>query len=228
MSISPLRRVLLLLLFFLALVPLGWGVYAAVTWLRFGNTGAHSTGGSIGAFMPEFDIAEVHRIKVKAPASLTFRAVQELSLQRSGIISAIFRGRELLLRAAPDTLAPLPLLAELRTIGWGVLQETPSREVIFGSVTQPWKADVVFRSLPANAYAAFDSVGYVKIVVAFTVDSLGAAESEFITETRVLATDSLSRAKFRRYWAIFSPGILLIRSEAIKLVRRDAERMNGL
>ena len=57
------------------------------------------------------------------------------------------------------------------------------------------------------------------------VDSLGPRESVFRTETRALATDPVARAKFRRYWSIFSPGILLIRSEGLKLVRRDAERV---
>jgi hypothetical protein len=29
---------------------------------------------------------------------------------------------------------------------------------------------------------------------------------------------------FRRYWSIFSPGILLIRREALRVVRAEAER----
>jgi hypothetical protein len=40
----------------------------------------------------------------------------------------------------------------------------------------------------------------------------------------VLATDPVSRARFRRYWAALSPGILLIRREALRLVKAEAER----
>ena len=46
----------------------------------------------------------------------------------------------------------------------------------------------------------------------------------FRTETRVHTTDARSRRLFRRYWAVFSPGILLIRRASLKLVKAEAER----
>jgi hypothetical protein len=46
----------------------------------------------------------------------------------------------------------------------------------------------------------------------------------FRTETRALATDPESRARFRRYWTLVSPGIVLIRWEMLRLVKREAER----
>jgi hypothetical protein len=147
-----------------------------------------------------------------------------MDLQQSGVIRAIFRGRELMLRSTAPPRPRQPLVSELRSLGWGVLEEVPGRQVVLGSVTQPWKADVAFGSVPRAAYADWDTAGYVKIVVTLAVDSLGLRESEFRTETRALATDAESRAKFRRYWAVFSPGILLIRTQALQLVRRDAER----
>jgi len=44
------------------------------------------------------------------------------------------------------------------------------------------------------------------------------------TETRVMTTDPAARRKFRRYWSIFSPGIVLIRRVALRLTKLDAER----
>jgi cation transport ATPase len=44
------------------------------------------------------------------------------------------------------------------------------------------------------------------------------------TETRVIATDPAARRKFRRYWSIFSPGVVLIRRVALRLTKLDAER----
>jgi len=140
-------------------------------------------------------------------------------------VHAIFRGRDLMLRATPPARERnLALVDEMLSIGWGVLEEIPGRQIVLGAVTQPCQANGVFRALPPASYAAFDSAGYVKLVVTLAVDSLGPRESVFRTETRALATDAASRAKFRRYWSVFSPGILLIRSEALKLVRREAER----
>jgi len=40
----------------------------------------------------------------------------------------------------------------------------------------------------------------------------------------VMATDPAARRKFRRYWSIFSPGIVLIRRVALRLTKLDAER----
>jgi hypothetical protein len=46
----------------------------------------------------------------------------------------------------------------------------------------------------------------------------------FRTETRALATDAEARRRFRRYWAAFSPGIILIRRAMLRPVRHEAER----
>jgi hypothetical protein len=55
-------------------------------------------------------------------------------------------------------------------------------------------------------------------------DPLGPAESTFRTETRAVATDSGARARFRRYWSILSPGIILIRWLSLGPLKVEAER----
>ena len=49
------------------------------------------------------------------------------------------------------------------------------------------------------------------------------SQSRAVTETRVVATDADARARFRRYWAAMSPGILLIRKK-----RRSAPPSTGI
>ena len=206
-------------------VALGWGAYAAVTWLAFGRPHAAGADPLLRRHMPRADIVEVHRARVRAPASATYAAARTVDLHHSPVVHAVFRGRELMLGAdAPPRPAALPLVTELRSLGWGVLEEVPGRQLVLGAATQPWQAEVVFRALPPDAFARFDSAGYVKIVVTLAADSLGPAESAFRTETWAVATDPASRERFRRYWSVFSPGIRLIRSQALALVRREAER----
>jgi hypothetical protein len=222
------RPVVLLLLVALVLAPaVGWGACAAVTWLTFADTRSDTASDPLMArYLPRYDITEVHQTRVSARPSTAYAAARRMDLQRSDVVHAIFRGRELMLRATPPARERnLALVDEMLSIGWGVLEEIPGRQIVLGAVTQPWQANVVFRALPPASYAAFDSAGYVKLVVTLAVDSLGPRESVFRTETRALATDPAARAKFRRYSSIFSPGILLIRSEGLKLVRRDAERV---
>ena len=94
-----------------------------------------------------------------------------------------------------------------------------------GAVTQPWKADVEFRGMDPEEFAAFNEPGFAKIVWTLGVEPLTEKASVFRTETRVATTDAESRSRFRRYWSVFSPGILLIRYETLRLVKREAERM---
>jgi len=44
------------------------------------------------------------------------------------------------------------------------------------------------------------------------------------TQTRVVATDAEARGLFRRYWRVFSVGIVLIRRLVVGEIRRQAER----
>jgi len=51
------------------------------------------------------------------------------------------------------------------------------------------------------------------------------AETTFAAaKTRVTTTDADARRRFRRYWSVFSPGILLIRLEALRLLRASARQ----
>ena len=202
---------------------------AAIAWYRYGKVnrrpGETDRDALLDTFMPEYDIVERHRIQVRASATVTFRAAAEIDVEASPIIRAIFRTRELVMRAHPTRpRAPQGLLSAMRTIGWGVLAEIPGREIVMGAVTQPWKADVVFRPLPPAEFAAFAEPGFVKIVWTLRADPVDESTSIFRTETRAIPTDSLSRARFRRYWSFVSPGIVAIRWLLLRPVKRHAER----
>ena len=108
--------------------------------------------------------------------------------------------------------------------GWVVLAEVPGREIVFGAVTQPWKADATFRSVPPDEFAAFNAPGYVKIAWTLRTDAHGPLACIARTDTRVVTTDAMSRRSFRRYWAAFLPGIKLIRLVMLRHIKRAAER----
>ena len=206
-----------------AAAGLGWAGYAALAWSRYGKPVAHpKTESPLDPFMPAFEVRELHETRVAAPADVTYASALALDLERSPLVRSIFRGRELLMGAAPSRKPEQGFLREILAVGWGVLAEEPGRAMVFGAATQPWHADVKFRAIPADEFAAFSEPGYAKIAWTFWVDPLDAAASGFHTETRVMTTDAASRARFRLYWAIFSPGIRLIRHEILRLVREDA------
>ena len=216
---------------------LGFGIaaYAAcagLSWYRYGRVPAATHDESdplLDRFMPEYDVVERHHAHVRAPAEITLSTAAAIDLRQSAIVRTIFRARELVLRpSAGEAARPHGLLAEMKSLGWGVLAETPGREIVVGAFTQPWMADVVFRALPPDEFAAFQAPGYVKIAWTLRADPVGREESIFRTETRVATVDPTARRKFRWYWARFSPGIVLIRRAMLHTVKREAERRAGL
>jgi hypothetical protein len=209
-----------------ALTALSWAGYAAATWSRYGTGVNHGREDPLlDRFLPEYEVRERHETRVAAPAATTWAAALDLDLRRSGMVRAIFSGRELLMGARGSGQSrPRRFLDEILALGWRMLAEDPGREIVMGAVTQPWQAHVVFRGLDPDEFPAFDDPGYAKIVWTFRVEPAGMDASVFHTETRVLTTDPVSRERFRRYWSIFSPGILLIRYESLRLIRREAER----
>ena len=175
--------------------------------------------------MPEYEISERHHVNIDAPADITFSTACAMDLQDSGIVRAIFKTRELLLRGkTQDDTLPRGLLAQTRALGWTVLAEIPGREIVMGSVTQPWKGAPEFTGVAPDEFAAFHEPGYVKIAWTLRADSLGPTRSVFRTETRAVCTDAAARTKFRRYWSFLSPGIILIRRLSLGPLKKTAER----
>ena len=211
-----------------AVTLLGLG-YVATRWMRYGHVRKRRGPPTLlDRFLPECEVLERHQTRVAAPADITYVAAREMSLAASPVVRAIFRGRELLMRSSvaerPEERPPQSLIDEVLSIGWGVLDQEPGREIVLGAVTQPWKSDVKFRALPPDEFAAFNTPGFAKIAWTIRAEPLGPETSRFYTETRVATTDAEARKRFRRYWTMVSPGVRLIRRESLRLVRADAER----
>ena len=228
MSLTGARRAGAAVASLAGLAAASYAVYAGIAWMRYGHP-AQATPADADAFldrfMPEYHVVERHHINVAAPADVTFAALTEMDLEDSRVIRAIFKGRELLLGAdAGRRPHARGLVAMTQELGWGALADVPGREIVMGAVTQPWKPNVVFRSLPPAGFVAFNEANYVKIVWTLRADAVSDDTSVARTETRVVATDAEAWKKFRWYWARFSPGILLIRELSLSLVKKEAER----
>lgn len=204
----------------------GWLCWALVSWVRYGHDSHASTvSADVRHFLPEHEVEEIFQTSVGAPAPLTLATAEAMSLNASPAIRVIFRARELMLGGAASK--PLPtggVIEQMHAMGWGELSSTPQRQIILGAVTQPWNRDVVFRALPPDEFAAFHDPEFVKIVVTIAATPIDSSMSTLQIGTYVATTDPVARARFRRYWAVFSPGILLIRAVALRSVKHEAER----
>jgi hypothetical protein len=101
------------------------------------------------------------------------------------------------------------------------------REVVLGS-------DLQHAQQPHGLIALARSIGWgvlaeapgreVVMVWTLRADPKGIDASIFRTETRAVATGHIARKKFRRYWSLVSPGIILIRRAALGPLKTEAER----
>jgi hypothetical protein len=201
--------------------------YVGLTWLRYGKSEAENTrpDALLDRFMPRYEIREFHQTRVAAPAEVTFAVAREIDMQGSALVRAIFKGRELLMGAdSTSPRPPKPLLSEVMTLGWRVLHEEPGRKLVVGAVTRPWEAEVRFRGLEPEEFAPFQEPGYTKIIWTLEAEPTGGETSMFRTETRAVTTDAAARRRFRRYWAMVSPGVILIRHEMLRQIRGEAAR----
>lgn len=205
-----------------------YGAYVAAAWYRYGRVpqpDGPERDDLLDRFIPAYEIVERHHIGVAAPAAITLSTAREQDLLRIPLVREIFKAREIILRASPVGHPPPPgLLATVQALGWGILAEIPDRELVVGAVTRPWEPNVMFRALPAHAFAEYFEPGYVKIAWTLRADPVDDRTSIFRTETRAIATDATARARFRRYWAFASPGIALIRQLSLRPLKREAER----
>ena len=208
-----------------------YGAYVALTWYRYGNAARpdpEEQDPLLDSFIPVYEVVERHHVRIAAPSAVTLAAAREMDLQGAGLVRTIIKAREIILGAAPDDRPrPHGLLAEVQSLGWGVLADVPEREVVVGAVTKPWEANVTFRALPPDEFLAFSEPGYIKIAWTLRAEAISPTESIFRTETRALATDQPARAKFRQYWSFLSPGIILIRWAVLGPLKIEAERRYG-
>ncbi len=196
--------------------------YVAAAWTHFGR--AKRASSLLDDAMPQYDVCLDHETKIDAPAALAFDAMCDTDLERSPIVQALFRARQILLGGRhAEREMHRGLLERLGDFGWGVVGEESGREIVFGAVTKPWENDPVFRGLSAADFKRFETPGYVKIAFTLRIDPQGEHTSIARTQTRALATDPLSRRRFRRYWALLSPGIELVRIVLLAQLRAEAE-----
>lgn len=175
--------------------------------------------------MPYCDVVERHSVSIRAPADVALSVAGQLDFEESPIVRALINVREFLLGSNPPAqVLPAGLLEKTKALGWGVLSEIPGREIVMGAATQPWQANVVFRSFEPWRFAAFDDPEFVKIAWTLRADPVTETTCIFRTETRVVACGPAARAKFRRYWAFLSPGIIVIRMALLGPLKRKAER----
>jgi hypothetical protein len=184
----------------------------------------------IDTYLPKYDQRVRHQTRVVAAPAAAYAALRAVDLHRSLVVRLLIAIRKLPSHIGvrehqvSHVKSARSLLDSMLDVGWEILEETPGREVVIGTVTQPWRSTVQFRGLTPREFVAFAEPGFAKIVMNLAAEVRAEGGSIVSTETRVLATSPGARRRFRMYWRMVSPGVKIIRRIAMSKVRRELNR----
>jgi hypothetical protein len=184
----------------------------------------------IDNYLPKYDERVRHQTRVAATTAEAYAALRAVDVHRSMVVRMLVAIRRLPshvgVRERPRShlKSARSLLESMLDLGWEILEETPGREVVVGTVTQPWRSAVQFRGLTPREFVNFAEPGFAKIVMNLAADECAEGGSILSTETRVLATSPGARRRFRLYWRVVRPGVKMIRRIALTRACRELRR----
>ncbi|HEX3129529.1 MAG TPA: hypothetical protein VH394_19485 [Thermoanaerobaculia bacterium] len=177
--------------------------------------------------LPSYEFREFHETRVNASPERAYEAIlgvtageirlfQTLTWLRSPRLPWGKPGPSTILNAPADR----PILDVATSWEFCKLVEAPGIEIVVGmAVIRPRGTPPI--SAPADFFTS--KPGYALAAMNFRIEYEGADQCRVTTETRVHATDAVSRRLFAGYWRLIYPGSSFIRVEWLRAIRRRAE-----
>jgi hypothetical protein len=173
----------------------------------------------IDELMPAYDFRTRYTRRIAAEPARVWAAMQEITF---------------------DELPATRLLMALRTAGRARLAGTVAdglsmpalgrregSEAVLGRVAKYWRPRPVpgpDRTRTPDGFAAFAEPGWAKGLLGFQLSPLPGGHTLLAAETRVQATDAVTRRLFAGYWLVIrAGGAGFIRHEMLRAIARHAE-----
>ena len=181
-------------------------------------------------FAPVYQFSEFHSRRIAAPPEQIYRAVksvtaQEITLFRTLVWLRRFgrSGPESILNPPPH----VPVLDVATKTSFIILAEEADCEIVLGTMVispRGWRAS---GRLTGDGFKAVcvtaRTPGFAAGTINFRIEESGPTECTLTTETRVYATDAVTRRRFARYWRVIYPGSAFIRLMWLRAIARRAE-----
>lgn len=174
----------------------------------------------IDELMPDYDVHTSHRVRVRASAKETWRALLSADLAESLLVRILMsvRSGRILRRGRGRSFQE-----RLKGTGFLELASLPPQEIVIGVAGRFWRPDGGRRfDLTPSDFIPFSRSGYAKAAWNFTIEPHG-SECVLSTETRVKCYGQAARRRFGAYWTVVKPFSGLIRRAMLEQVKRAAE-----
>jgi hypothetical protein len=184
----------------------------------------------IDRFLPVYDVAITEHAVIDADCHTAYDTSAALDFMsvRTPLLTASFfvRGLPARLRGtAPPPPPELRLTADDAGLpGWVLLGRHPGREIAFGAVGKFWQADIEWRDVDREDFAAFDEPGWGKIACHFLIRPDGSGRSVVTYECRTATNDAESRRRMRRYWWLIRPFVGHVMRATLRTIDRQTVR----
>ena len=182
---------------------------------------------ALDRLIPSARLVEVDHVDVDAEPSRVWADVRYGDLAASRVARALFALRTVADRLAGEDPEVAVRIDDMTSTqerpGFRMLSEDPGAEVVVGAIGKVWRVRIPFVHVAdAEAFAAFDASGFVKVAWALRVLPR-AAGSRVEIEVRVDATDETSWARFERYFTVIGPASRYIRRSTLDALRHRLE-----
>src|SRR5947207_107749 len=181
-------------------------------------------------FAPVYQFSEFHYIRIAAPKEQVYRALKLVTADEIALFRTLTWLRRFG-RPGPESIlnppSQVPVLDVAARTSFLVSAEDPDLEIVLGTlVAAPpgWRPSG--KPTPDGFKALFVTTnhpGFAPAAMNFRIVDAGPTACTLTTETRVYATDALTRRRFARYCRVIYPGSALIRRMLLRAIARRAE-----
>jgi hypothetical protein len=173
--------------------------------------------------MPEYQFSERHSTRVHATPEQAMQAIRQSTFGDMKSLITLLKVRGAVLRIHDDKvfseLRNKPILETFAATG--VMGGNEREVMTCGGANVRAQRALGVHTL--QEFADYREQGAVKQVFDFTVEDAGGGWSTITAETRMVATDDLTRRGLGRYWRLIVPGSGLLRLQWLEGIKNRAE-----
>ena len=199
----------------IVLVLLGWSL--PVREMRAAGTTR------LDELLPRYQFSEHHERLIAATPAQVWRALHEVTAADIRFFRTLTTIRRFGRPGPEDILnapANRPILDVALSTTFLRLASDTNREIVLGTTVIAPPGAAVPRT--PDEFRTWSAPGFAIAAMDFRIEAQPDGASLLTTDTRVFATDAVSRRRFARYWSLIYPGSALIRRQWLGAVEKRA------